>query len=872
MKKKILLCMSWLLIALVAAMPEMASAKKKKKDGPSAPPKSAYEKLLDKPGKVSAKGDFVSLHKVNDKLYVEMPVKYFGRDVLISSTTIESGNSRLATVGYKQNDPMHVRFALLDSTVVMLSASTNMESDEELNLARERSYRDAIMQRYKIAAYNQDSTAVVFDMTALFTGDEKQLCPVASNFSVLKIRANLKKEFSSLAEIKAFSDNASIASYLTYDCSYTFMGSEVASNSLTTKVNRTLLLLPEQPMRPRIADSRLGTFLTSKQRLTLKKDGIDNYSYANHWRLEPKDTAAWLRGELVEPVKPIVWYVDDAFPEDWKEPLKQSVLIWNKAFEKIGFKNAMIAKDFPKDDPEFDPDNIKYSCIRYIPISVENAMGPSWVDPRSGEIISASVLVYNDVIKLINNWRFVQTSQLDKRVRAQKMPDDVVKESLSYVFSHEIGHTLGLMHNMGASHAYAVDSLRSASFTQQYGTTPSIMDYARFNYVAQPGDKGVRLTPPDLGVYDEYAIKYLYQPIPGNLSFEEESKVLESWVDAKAGDPLYRYGKQQVMSRYDPSALEEDLGDDPMKAGEYGIKNLQYILSHMNEWIKDDESSAHRQELYGTLCNQYARYISNVLANVGGIYLTEVKEGTTGERWTSVPGRLQHQSLLWVVDQLRKSDWLDAPELTRKFPMAVNKSLSLRSNIGRKLFDRNNPVLLSAHLSQQDAYTQKEYYEDLYTAIWQPTIQGKKLTAGDKLLQRIAVKDAVAGVGKSVSKKGGKSLTSAYAPSVDEIIAYRLDPTGFVAQHRDELLNVEEEQGNGTIAGCLFGSERMFGDQSDYGFQGEVGTDQLDESAAYQLMMAEKIERLLKSKIGSASADDKAHYQQLLLMITSAKN
>jgi hypothetical protein len=293
-------------------------------------------------------------------------------------------------------------------------------------------------------------------------------------------------------------------------------------------------------MRPRLADSRIGIFLTDMSRINGKKDKIEDFSVINRWNIQPKDLEAWKRGELVEPVKPIVFYLDDAFPALWREPIRRGVLRWNKAFEKIGFKNVMHIEDFPKDDPEFDPDNLKYSCIRYVPAAVANAMGPSWVDPRSGEIINASVLMYNDVVKLAANWRFVQTAQVDERVRGKELPDDVFQESLEYILAHEVGHCLGLMHNMAASSAFPVDSLRSASFTQQHGTTPSIMDYARFNYVAQPGDKGVKLTPPDLGPYDDYVIKYAYTPLPDKKDMFDEEKTIRGWIDEKVGDPIYR--------------------------------------------------------------------------------------------------------------------------------------------------------------------------------------------------------------------------------------------------------------------------------------------------------------------------------------------
>ena len=294
------------------------------------------------------------------------------------------------------------------------------------------------------------------------------------------------------------------------------------------------------------------------------------------------------------------------------------------------------------------------------------------------------------------------------------------------------------VHNMAASASYAVDSLRSASFTNTYGTTPCIMDYARFNYVAQPGDKGVRLTPPDLGIYDYFLVKWSYQPLLDAGNEWDEQATLEGWVDEKAGDPRYRYGRQQIYSRYDPSAIEEDLGDDPIKAGEYGIKNLKYILANINDWVTDDTDFTHREQLYKQIANQYYRYLMNVMYNVGGIYLTEVKDGTRGQRHVSVPKNVQKASLAWILKEFKSADWLNNKELTKNFSMAVDMTPVLQKRLLDQLERLTGNILLSAHLSS-NPYTVQEYLTDLYNGAFDSTIKGRKLTEGDKMLQRFIV-------------------------------------------------------------------------------------------------------------------------------------
>lgn len=515
--------------------------------------KNAYEKIVEGDGVITKNSDFISTHIQGGKLYFEIPVQYLGREMLLGTLTSETSRAGTPEQGYFIDVPMQVVFVQKDSTLLLEKKNTSLiDYPEGENYARalERNFINDLFRKFKIEAYNEDSTTVVINVTDLFTKDVKELSPWGKPNTVGMITdAKLVENNTTLLDTKAFSDNVMVETDMSYNVSRRYRPSSGSPVEMGTwdsrlKVKRTLALLPEIKMHLRQSDRRIGIFLeTGKRKIDDDKDFMQYYSLAERWRIEPSDTTAWLRGELVEPAKQIVWYIDDAFPESWIEPITNGILTWNKAFEKIGFKNVMVAQVFPQDDPEFDPDNIKYSCVRYIPSSVANAMGPSWTDKDTGEILNASVIVYSDISNLLYTWRMVQTGQIDPSVRAEKLPKHIFDESLQYVMAHEIGHTLGFMHNMSASAAYPTDSLRSATFTKKYGTTPSIMDYARFNYIAQPDDEGVVLCPPDLGVYDYFTVKWLYEPIIGK-SAKEEKAILESWIDEKEGDPMYHYGVQ----------------------------------------------------------------------------------------------------------------------------------------------------------------------------------------------------------------------------------------------------------------------------------------------------------------------------------------
>lgn len=836
-----------------AAASVFKKKKKKAQTEASAAPKPApkkkqtpYEKLMKEVAD-SAKSRTFNLYRTSkDKIYMGFPRNMMGRRMLVGSTITATSNPSYVNVGHKYVKPTYFQIDLKDSLVVLTVPGTNATSSEPgMQTALERNYIPKVLRRIAVQATSKDSSEVIFDVTSLINS----VAPKGSNFSLTKAADEKSTWFE---DLKAFGDNASVKVRSNVDFTKTFLmlKGKVGSGSLAYTVS--FLLLPEKQMPARVQDSRVGVFPVGpgegsvKYNLTSAEDGFKGYVLASRWRLELSDTTAWKNGQKVTVRNPIVWYVDNSFPEAWKTPIKEGVLAWNNAFEAIGLKDVMQVRDFPtaEEDPEFDPDNLKYSCIRYVPDATMNAMGPSWVDPVTGEILNASVLVYNDVIKLINNWRFVQTSQVDEKVRAVKMPQDIIDESLVYVISHEIGHTLGLMHNMGASSAYPTDSLRSASFTAKRGTTPSIMDYARFNYVAQPQDKGVRLVPPSLGVYDEYAIRWLYTPVPGAKDIWEEAAIAGKIIDEKAGDPLYRYGAQQITTSatygcYDPSARTEDLGDDPIKSSDYGVKNLKYILPRMNEWVgADDSDFTHRKDLYTQLANQYYRYIGNVLAQVGGIYLNNVKDGSSIKPSTPVSRKVQKASLKWVVSQLRSSSWIDEADVTSNLPLAVPQSNKICAAVAKTLASTvpTNVMLASVVSGDAKPYTVKEYYDDLYAEVFASSIAGRKLTSAEKTLQREVL---------TASSKDVKSMLSKSFSEESEADEYAAEPMW-----------------------CGFDDASLGEGNAPY--QKSVSVQTIDESEGCRIVFLNKVKALASSRRSSAPAEDRPHYEYLIARVNAA--
>lgn len=732
---------------------EKQDAAKAKADSIKAAPKQGYETLLKNP-KRSAKG-FVNIYFVKEKLYMEIPVGLLEKDMLLASTISETSDNLNGIVGSKPQTPIQVRFQKVDSTILLTKIVKDAiapQSDINLISALDKNSAGAILEKFQIKAFNPKDSAMVIDVTDFFLNDNKLLSPFGmfrmNVGGTLKSTESFKKDRSFVGDIKSFADNATIKTHLSYEYTLQQANTVFAKDKpFTTVMTHSFLRLPDQPVRPRKSDTRVGVFYTGKYKFSNEVNKTEVIYYANRFNLVPRDAAAYKRGEKVEPVKPIVFYVDSDFPAAWRETVKGAINDWQLAFEAIGFKNAVIAKDYPTNDPSFDPDNLKYNCVRYSPTPVANAIGPSWVDPRSGEIINASVYVFHDIVKLLNNWMFVQISPADPAVRKVTLPEQYKLDGIKYVIRHEIGHCLGFMHNFGASSSIPVESLRSAAFTKKYGTTYSIMDYARFNYVAQPGDKdkGVQLSPPTFGLYDYYATKWNYQWFDEKeVSEAKEEQLLAKFVAEKAGDKRFRYGAQG--KGMDPSSQSEDLGDDAVKASEYGLKNLKYIMANLNKWVgSEDKDFEYRVEIWDGILNQLVRYINHVNANVGGIVTNEKLVGDPQPLYEVVSREKQLEALNFMINLHEDLAWLENPDVLKNLPLMGTPTTILRTQIAEVLMQTPNMVSLAALKSKEkNPFTPEQAIDMMFDLAWKPAKLNKVPTAAQMALQKAFLTTGIA--------------------------------------------------------------------------------------------------------------------------------
>ncbi|THD66852.1 DUF5117 domain-containing protein [Robertkochia marina] len=721
--------------------------KKKKKEQPTAPAKEKkngikpFSKVITSDA-TKDEGLF-NVYTVDDKMYYEIPDSLFGREMLMV-TRIAKTATNIGFGGGKANTQV-LRWEKKPKKVLLRVVSHEIYAADSLPIheAVVNSNLEPILHSFDIEAFGKDSTSVVVQVNDLFEKDVKALGLPEFYRERYKVTTT-DRDRTYIESLKSFPLNIEARHVKTY--SSRNPPSNESLGSITVEMNNSMVLLPKEPMKRRYFDQRVGWFARGQTDYGLDAQESKTVRYLDRWRLEVKDEdlEKFNRGELVEPKKPIVYYIDRATPVKWRKYIKQGIEDWQVAFEAAGFKNAIIAKDPPskEEDPEWSPEDVRYSVVRYLASPIPNANGPHVSDPRSGEILESDINWYHNVMTLLKNWFFVQTAAINPDAQKVEFEDEVMGRLIRFVSSHEVGHTLGLPHNMGSSVAYPVDSLRSAAFTQKYGTAPSIMDYARFNYVAQPEDKGVALMP-EIGVYDKYAIKWGYMPIP-EKSAEDEKEVLDSWIMEHAGDPMYRFGRQQ-WTVVDPSSQTEDLGDDAVKASDYGIENLKRIVPNLTKWTYEKgEDYEKLEQMYGQVFSQYNRYMGHVSNNIGGVYEHYKSFDQEGPVYTHVPKAHQEKAMDFLHRQLFETpEWMLDKEIVSKIEAdgTVERIRRVQTRTLDNLLDfgRLARMIENEALNGSSVYTLEDMMKDLRNGLFSELRRGATIDTYRRNLQRAYV-------------------------------------------------------------------------------------------------------------------------------------
>ena len=695
-----------------------------------------YEDVITKDA-VTDNGLF-DIHKVKEKYYFEINDSLIGRDMMMVTRVVKMA-TEIPLTAHKLSEQV-IKWEKFDNQILLRVASYSKFANDSLPIyeAVSNSNFEPIIASFKIEIENKSNNSYVIDVSNLFLSDIKAFGFPQSRRKSYKI-SSLDRKLSFIESQKSFPLNIEVRHIKTYK------SSDSKNGQISMLLNNSIILLPKVPMRKRYFDQRVG-WITSRQiDYGLDNQEAETVRYLRRWRLEVKDEdiEKFKNGELVEPKNPIVFYIDPGTPIKWRKYIKQGIEDWQLAFENAGFKNAIIAKNPPtkEEDPDWSSEDIRYSVFRYLASTTINANGGQVADPRSGEILQFDVNWYHNVLKLLRNWWVVQTGAVNPDARSVELKNEVMGEGVRFVAAHEVGHAIGLPHNMGSSSAYPVDSLRSATFTKKYGTAPSIMDYARWNYVAQPGDEGVALMPsywdtPNIGIYDKYSIKWGYKPLL-DVSEEEEKSILKSWIIEKQDDLAYRYGDAGI----DPSSQTEDLGDNAIKASEYGIANLKKILPNLIDWAtKDGEDYSDLREMYNTVLSQFRRYMGHVTNNIGGVYQYYKTSDQDGAVYTHVEKNHQKACVNFLNKHLFETPhWMINKNILNKIEFAgtLNRIRSLQSSYLNRVLDfgRMARIIENEAINEGNAYSLIEMMTDLRKGIFNELYTNESVDAYRRNLQ-----------------------------------------------------------------------------------------------------------------------------------------
>ena len=796
---------------------------KKKSTVESPAPSSPYKKMTGRDS-LAMSGVMNVIHK-EDTVLLELPTRLLGKQFLVSNKLQQVPrelNESSANKGINYaNQVVRFEWDKKSNTVKIHQQRLTPEVPEGSRLARSvaDNYIDPIIASLKVECVSPDSSSVIFKINDFFNGKKNVFNDV---FNDINIGTSPVAELSRILSVKAYERSVVALSELT-----TTVREGLSKVNVTVVVSTAICLLPDEPMARRREDWRVGYFSTPATIYNDQQQKVEHTRYITRWRLEPSDTAAYMRGELTEPVKPIKFYIGDAVPDHLRPYIVEGILDWNRAFEKAGFKNAVQAI-IPHDTLDVDGDDIHYSVLTYAASEKANAMGPSTIDPRTGEILEADIIWWHNVQSLISEWIIVQTGAVDTRARSLELPIELIGDAVRFVACHEVGHSLGLRHNMMASAAYPTDSLRSASFTSRMGgTSASIMDYARFNYVAQPGD-GVKVMSPNIGPYDFMAIEWGYRWYPAGT---DEEKVLSDFI-AKHKGIEYRYSETQSQrSAIDPRALSEDLGDDPVKSARLGIENLKRIMPNLVEWTRNNKAGQNYDEaanLYSAIIYQWNLYHYHVMANIGGIYIDrptiEWLDNPEKSAYTFVEKERQREAVQFLLDEvLCFPEWLfGSPFSTQIFPLRKTPLGTTEQEPAMLLKNQQNYILWDLLANERivrmyqnewmngdNAFSAVEMLDMLHKSIFRKTIAGQKLNVMERSLQKSFVDALITAAAENEGVKINKSLAddkgvSSSAPRIIDMTMTQITRTSdALSVKRSELIRIMRLMKNRRTSGDL---------------------------------------------------------------------
>ena len=741
---------------------------------------------------ITKKGLF-TVHQVEDKYYFEIGDTLLGREILAVTRFVKVPAG--AGYGGEIANQQTLSFEKGVGNTIFLRVITLVNTADTTNdiyRAVTNSNVNAIAQAFPIAAFSKDSTGYVIDVTDFFKGDNQAV----SISAFAKRRYNLSglaSDRSFIQKISTYPINTEVRTIKTYNSTPSIGGMPSASpfpsttlpsasdaGAVTFEMNTSLLLLPKVPMAYRIADKRVGFFTDDYTKYSDDQQQVDRKEFAIRWRLEPKDADydKWKNGELVEPKKQIVYYIDPATPKQWRKYLILGVNDWQKAFEKAGFKNAIVAKEWPTDDSTMSLEDARFAVIRYFASDIENAYGPNVHDPRSGEILESHIGWYHNVMKLVHDWYLIQTAAVDPRARSMKFSEDLMGDLIRFVSSHEVGHTLGLRHNMGSSSKTPVEKLRDKAWVEANGHTASIMDYARFNYVAQPEDNiGKEGLYPRIGDYDKWAISWGYGYIPGVTDEEQKKNSSKMIIEAYKANPRTWFGTNESSNPADPRCQTEDLSDDAVKASEYGIKNLQRILPNLKEWtFEEGDLNENISEMYDQLITQFRRYVGHVTKNIGGIYETFKSDEEKGDVYEIVSKSYQKEAVQFLNKQLFETPkWLIAKDIWNRTnnPVALDPvAIAQESALGNLItVDRLNRMQICLErFGAEKTYNALDLLQDVQNDLFTELKTNKPIDEYRRLLQRSYVKklgDIIDPSESSSASSGVRIVMMGFGPSVD---------------------------------------------------------------------------------------------------------